>query len=281
MKNFLAILMLILFCGAGATRAQIKPSSVDSRAQAALSEYRKASALFQQRQYEPALAAVEEALRLDAKFVPALVLKARLAMVANRFDVARLCLRQAVEIAPDSAEYQFLLGFALYLENDFIAALPSLEKAARLKPDHAEAQFYLALTFEGLGRTDDAINGYERGLKLQRERSPQLTDMLVAYGRLLFTLGRYDDSEKLIDRALIAEPGLRDAQYEKGRLRFERRDYAASIKYGKRALELPGVGTTERQIHYLLARAYGQTGQKELAEVHLAKFRAEPPTLRR
>jgi tetratricopeptide (TPR) repeat protein len=65
------------------------------------------------------------------------------------------------------------------------------------------------------------------------------------------------------------------------KLRFERRDYPAAIKYGKRALELPGVGTTERQIHYILARAYRQTGQKELAEAHLAKFRAAPPTLRR
>jgi Flp pilus assembly protein TadD len=64
-------------------------------------------------------------------------------------------------------------------------------------------------------------------------------------------------------------------------LRFERRDYASAIKHGRRALELPGVGTTERQIHYLLARAYGQAGQKELAEVHLTKFRAAQPTLRR
>jgi tetratricopeptide (TPR) repeat protein len=150
-----------------------------------------------------------------------------------------------------------------------------------LKPDHADTQFYLALTLEGLGRTGDAIEVYERGLKLQKGSSPQLADMLVAYGRLLFTLGRYDDSEKLIDRALAAQPDLRDAHYEKGRLRFERRDYAAAIRYGKRALELPGVGTTERQIHYLLARAYGQNGQKELAETHLAKFRAAPPTLRR
>lgn len=244
-------------------------------------EYRKASALFQEQRYEAALAAVEEALRLEAKFAPALVLKARLALVANRFDVARGCLQQAVEIAPDAADNRFLLGFVLYLENDFVAALPALEKAASLKPDHFDTQFYLALTFEGLGRIADAISVYERGLKLRQGSQQQAADLLVAYGRLLFTLGCYDDSEKLIDRALSARPELRDAQYEKGRLRFERRDYAGAIKYGERALELPGAGTTERQLHYLLARAYGQTGQKELAEIHLAKFRAAPPSLRR
>jgi protein O-GlcNAc transferase len=276
MKHFLTIIIFLLCCGDGETCAQVKPSPGDSQAQAALN---KARALFQKREYEPALAAVEEALRLDAKLVPALVLKSRLAMVANRFDVARGCLQKAIAIAPDSAEHWFLLGFVHYVENDFVAALQSLERAARLKSDHADTLFYLALTFEGLGRTDDAISAYERGLKLQKEE--QLPDILVAYGRLLFTLGRYDDSEKLIDRAIIAKPDLRDAQYEKGRLRFERQDYASAIKYGKLALELPGAGTTERQIHYLLARAYGQTGQKGRAESHLAKFRAAQPTLRR
>ncbi len=277
MKHFLTIIIFLLLCsGDGETCAQVNPLPADSQGQAALD---KARALFQQRQYEPALAAVEEALRLDAKLVPALLLKSRLAMVANRFDVARGSLLQAIAIAPDSAEHWFLLGFVHYVENDFVAAQESLERAARLKSDHAGAQFYLALTYEGLGRTDDAISAYERGLKLQK--AEQLPDMLVAYGRLLFTLGRYDDSEKLIDRAIFAKPDLCDAQYEKGRLRFERRDYASAIKHGKRALELPGAGTTERQIHYLLARAYGQTGQKERAESHLAKFRAAQPTLRR
>jgi tetratricopeptide (TPR) repeat protein len=268
MKISLAIFILLLFCA-------------DREICAQENEYRKAGALFQQQRYQEALSAVEEALRLDGKFVPALVLKARLAMVANRFDLARVCLKRAVEIAPDSAENWFLLGFVNYLENDFMAALTSLEKAASLKPEHVNTQFYLALTFEGLGRSDDAIGVYERGLKLGQGSSPQVADMLVSYGRLLFTLGRFDDSERLIDKALSARPDLRDAQYEKGRLRFERRDYAGAIKYGKRALELPGAGTTERQIHYLMARAYGQTGEKELAEAHLAKFRASPPTLRR
>jgi tetratricopeptide (TPR) repeat protein len=98
---------------------------------------------------------------------------------------------------------------------------------------------------------------------------------------LLFTLGRYGESEALIDRALAAAPDSRDAQYEKGRLLCSRHAYAEAITHGKKALELSGAGTTERQIHFLLARAYAKSGQKELAEIHLAKFRAAPPTLRR
>jgi len=263
-----ALLLLLLFVG-------------QSSQQTAADLYQKANALFQQQQYEQSLAAVAEALRVNPRFVPALVLKARLALAANRFDVAKTSLRQAVEREPNSASAQFLLGFVLYLENDFAGALEPLRQAARLQPDDARTQFYLALTFEGLGRTDDAIAGYERALKLNKAGGAQLADTLVAYARLLFTLGRYDESEGLIDRALVIEPAARDVQYEKGRLRLERRDFAAAIKHGRKALELPDVGTTERQIHYLLARAFLQAGQKELAELHLAKFRAAPPTLRR
>jgi tetratricopeptide (TPR) repeat protein len=258
-------------------------ASLISTAQAptAADLYQKAHALFQQQKYEAALTAVEAALQLNSQFVPALTLKARLAMTANRFDVAAACLRQVVALEPQSATHHFLLGFALYVANDFAAALPPLEQAARLQANDARTHFYLALTYEGLGRVTDALASYEQSLRRDKSGGADLADTLVAYARLLFTLGRFDESEKLIDRALNAERDSRDAHYEKGRLRLEYRDYAAAIKHGQQALALSGVGTTERQIHFLLARAYGQNGQPELAAAHLAKFRAAPPTLRR
>lgn len=243
--------------------------------------YQKAQALFQQQKYEPALATVEAALQLNPRFVLALTLKARLAMTADRFDVAVVCLRQAVEIEPQAPVQHFMLGFALYVANDFAAALLPLEQAARLQPDDARTHFYLALTYEALGRIPEALASYEQSLRREKSGGANLADTLVAYARLLFTLGRYDESEKLIDRALSVERSSRDANYEKGRLRLERRDHAAAIKHGQQALTASGVGTTERQIHFLLARAYGQNGQPELAAAHLAKFRQAPPTLRR
>ncbi len=281
MKMILTLLLLsspVISIGAAGVMRQD-----DRQTQTALGLYQRADALFRQRQYEPALAAVEAALRLNPKLVPALTLKARLAMTANRFDVARNCLRQAVEIEPRSAENQFLFGFALYIDNDFARALPALEQAARLNPGDARTEFYLALTYDGLGRAGEAIGKYERAIKLAKESgaSGLSADALVAYARLLFALGRFDESEKLIDSALDIDRGLRDAFYEKGRLRLERRDANGAIEYGKRALESPGVGVTERQIHYLLARAYRLAGQTELAEIHLAKFRAAPTPTRR
>jgi tetratricopeptide (TPR) repeat protein len=282
------ILSLSLLLAAGffeaafpAPSSQATAQSQPSREQSALALYQKAAALFQQQQYEQSLAALDEALELNPRLVPALTLKARLAMAVNRFDIAKASLLQAVEIEPGMAYNHFLLGFCYYVDNDFKNALPPLERSRQLKPDDARTHFYLALTWEALARADDAIASYEQSLKLEKDRGAILADTLVAYARLLFTLGRYGESESLVDRALAAAPGSRDAHYEKGRLLCSRRAYAEAIAHGKKALELPGAGTTERQIHFLLARAYTKSGQKEMAEKHLAKFRDAPPTLRR
>ena len=65
--------------------------------------YQRANDLFIAKKLPEALAAVDEALRLDPKLVPALTLKAKLAMAAYRLDVARQCLEQALKLDPARA----------------------------------------------------------------------------------------------------------------------------------------------------------------------------------
>src|SRR5689334_14313654 len=86
--------------------------------------YEKANALFVEKKLPEALAATEEALRLDPKLVPALTLKAKLAMAGGRLDVARRSLEQALAIDPRAPYAQFLYGLEAYLGNDMKEALP-------------------------------------------------------------------------------------------------------------------------------------------------------------
>ena len=60
--------------------------------------YERANALFTAKKFPEALAAADEALRLDPKLVPALTLKAKLAMAAYRLDVAKRCLEEALAL---------------------------------------------------------------------------------------------------------------------------------------------------------------------------------------
>jgi tetratricopeptide (TPR) repeat protein len=243
--------------------------------------YARANALFVEKKFEESLVALNQALAANPEFVPALTLRAKLAMAMDRLEPAGRDLKRAVELEPGSAYNQFMLGFYYYLENDFKRALEPLERARRLDPSSSRTHFYLALTHEGLANADLAIQMYERALSLAGSSGKADTDILIAYARLLFTLGQYSKSMALVDQALVLEPDSRDAHYERGRLQFQAGKFDQAVQEGEKALQLTSVGTTDRQIHFLLARAYARTGNRERAAAHLAKFQASAATLRR
>lgn len=243
--------------------------------------YTRANQLFVEKKFDAALAALEQALAENPRYVPALTLRAKLAMAVARLDVARRDLLLAAEIEPASPYTQFMLGFFYYLENDFKRALPALERARELDPASSRTHFYLALSHEGLADAARAIEMYDRALALAEAARQADTDIWIAYARLLFALGEYSKCLPLIEKALSAEPTSRDAHYERGRLHFQAGEFAAAARAGERALGLASVGTMDRQIHFLLARAYTRSGDSRRAAAHLAKFHASAPALRR
>jgi tetratricopeptide (TPR) repeat protein len=244
-------------------------------------EYRAANALFQQHRFAEAGEALDRALHADPKFVPAWILRGRLAMAVDRFDVARPAFERAVELAPDSAQTRFMLGFLLYVANDFGQARGVLTKAAALDPANADAVFYLAMTEEALAHPEEAQKDYERAIELQETAGRPNADTHTAYGRLLFAQERYEESARQVARVLRIDPSSRDGRYELGRLYFEAGKFALAAAEGEKAMQAKGLGTTDRQIHFLLTRAYAKAGDESRAEQHRKLFEASAPTLRR
>ena len=118
--------------------------------------YQRGAALFGKAHFDEALKELDRALGLDPRLVPALTLKAKLAMSINRYDVARECLNHALAAEPGAAYAQFPLGFLDYRQNQMPVANAALEKARRLNPRDPRAALYLGLTEETLGRGEDA-----------------------------------------------------------------------------------------------------------------------------
>ena len=241
-------------------------------AQAAIEIYQRATALLERRDMDGARSAVEEALRVDPKLVPALVLKARLAIHANQLDEAQRAVETALALKPGDKASRFLLGFVFYLNNDFDRARTALAQA---DPNDARVVFYQAMTEEALNHTDAAMRLYERALKLD----PTAAEPRVSYARLWFTLGKLDRAETLVDEALKLAGQSPDALYEKGRCLFERGEFAAAAEFGERALLAPGSAALERRIRYLLIRAYQKTGNRPMVERHQAAFDLLPNPL--
>ena len=76
--------------------------------------YEKAKQEFAQQKFSEAVSEVNAALHESPYMVPALVLKARLAIFAHRPDVAKSCLITAITADPTSEEAQFFLGVFYY-----------------------------------------------------------------------------------------------------------------------------------------------------------------------
>jgi tetratricopeptide (TPR) repeat protein len=228
--------------------------------------YDKANALFEQKRLRESVAALDEALAADPKHVPALTLKAKIAISSNRLDIAGECLHRAVAADPSSWYARFLLGFWYYLRNDSEHALTELNASRKLNPKDSRAPLYLGMTYERLGDTQKPLIYYGEALRLEEAAGEPDPYTLLAYARLLLSLGRLEDCTKTLNRALKLYPKMRDVQYEFGLLLLKKGDAKRAAEAGEAALLLPGEDdVTELQVRYLLTRAYQAAGQDELA----------------
>jgi tetratricopeptide (TPR) repeat protein len=240
--------------------------------------YERANALFVAKKFPEALAATEEALRLDPKLVPALTLKAKLAMAAYRLDVARRCLEQALALDPRTPYAQFLYGLVAYLGNDAKEALPRFRKARQLNPADPRAALYLGLTVESLGKPEEALSLYEEAVRLDRSAGELHAETLLPGARLLLLLGRLEECERWIRQAVKLSPNSRDAHFEFARLLLKKGDAAEAAAEGEKGLALSEGVVTDAAIHYLLIRAYRQGGMPDRAAIHAEVMRAEEST---
>jgi tetratricopeptide (TPR) repeat protein len=243
--------------------------------------YDEAKSALAQKNLTEADREVNAALHLDPHYVPALVLKARIALFAHRPDVAKSCLITAVTMEPQSEEAQFYLGIFYYLQNDFTLAIAPLKEAQALDPKRPMPPFYLALTEEAMGNTSESLSFYQQAEALSPEKTEQWASIQVAYARLLYTLGRYKESVEKLQLAVAADDGARDAHYELAKGLSQEGQNEKAAAEGERALALPAFGTSDAQIHFLLGNIYLKLGKPELAQEHMAKFRAAPQTTSR
>jgi tetratricopeptide (TPR) repeat protein len=252
--------VLVFLCGSAPT-AQV---SKDRRSPG-YESYRRANTLFVAKRFPESAAAIEEALRLDPKLVPALTLKAKLAMAANNFDMARQTLEEALAADPSSSYAEFLYGFQFYLRDDLEHALLEFEKARKLNLSDPRAALYLGRTTEALGQTSRALSLYEETIRLEEAAGGAQAGTLLAGSRLLLLTGRLAECERWTRQAAKVDPHSRDVHYELARLLLRKGDAAGAAREGERALSLPNGDAADRQIHYLLVLAYRENSPADAA----------------
>ena len=267
------MLAVLLLGGAFAMAQPPRQAPAKDRRSPGYAAYQRANELFVAKKFQECMNALDEALRLDPKLIPALTLRAKLAMAIDRYDVAREDLERAIAADPASWYAQFLYGFQFYQRNEMPAAIAALEKARRLNPRDPPAALYLGLAQESLGRTAEALVLYREAIRLEEAAGQPQVETVLVCARLLLLLGQFDEEERLLHRAEEIAPGSRDPHFEAARLWMKKGDPGRAAKEGEIALGLRGE-TTDRQVQYLLVQAYQATGREADAARHAAALRA-------
>lgn len=236
--------------------------------------YENAKRDFAERKFADADSELNAALHESPYMVPALVLKARIATIADRPDVAKSCLITAIAADPSSEEAQFYLGVLYYAQNNFSLAISPLREAQALSIKSPLPVFYLAMAQEAMGEEGKALQLYQKAESLAADRSPQLAEILVVHGKSLLSLGRTEESIEMDRKAIESNPISRDAHYELAKGLDHEGDFKNAVLEAERALALPQPGTSDAQIHYLLVSLYRKLKQPDLAKGHMEGFLA-------
>jgi len=118
------------------------------------------------RRYEEALAAYEQAIRLDPNFARAYNGKGLTLNSLKRYEEAIAAFEQAIRLDPNNAEAYNFKGIALNSLKRYEEALAALEQAIRLDPNNALVYSFKGLTLYDLKRNQEAEQAFEKARQL-------------------------------------------------------------------------------------------------------------------
>lgn len=125
---------------------------------------------------------LQTALRLDPRFVPAMVNLADLYRAQQRDDEGQKWLEKAIAVAPNAAEPVYALGLLKIRQKQYPEALGLLAKAASLQPDNARYSYVYAVALNSSGHADGAIAVLQQAHQ-RRPADRQVLTGLIAFER--------------------------------------------------------------------------------------------------
>jgi tetratricopeptide (TPR) repeat protein len=158
-------------------------------------------------------------------------------LVAGDLDGATDSFSASLRIRPNWADARSGLAQALWRRGRRDEAIWNFREAARLKPTDGKQYDQLARAFGDMGWHDEAILVLRAGLRSATSGAPMLHYLLaVELARRGDTAAARDQAE----RAVSADPGIREAQLLLGRLRLDSNDAPGAERVLRAALAANG-----------------------------------------
>lgn len=151
-------------------------------------------------------------LKTDEHNIPAMVNLAIAYYARKRYELARMVLENARQVAPGEAIIWTKLAFTEIALGNKAQAIEDFKKAAELRPDYPEAQInYGAMLVE----TEDYANAVKH-LELAVQYAPSSSQAHLNLGNAYRGAKEFDKAQREYERALYLDPRLVDAYYDLG-----------------------------------------------------------------
>jgi tetratricopeptide (TPR) repeat protein len=187
----------------------------------------------------------------------------------GRRDWARPELAKLRSSAPRNALYAYWMSRLDYDDGQYATAVQGFLHTIELDPGFTKAHDNLGLSYEALGRFDEAVRSYQAAVSVNREQKSKWPWPALNLGLLLSRLDRPDEAEPLFREALRDDPRFAQGHYQLGVL-LERSgrltDAATSLEEAAR------LDPAYPEPRYALARVYRRRGEADRADRALQEF---------
>jgi tetratricopeptide (TPR) repeat protein len=186
--------------------------------------------LYQNRSYDEALAAYDQALLLSPDDLQAWMGKGRVLNALGDQNRSLLAYQNATRIDPDDQEAWFFVGLNWFLLQDLNESLTALERALEIDGNYTRAWELKSAVLAQMGKNDEALAASKRA---RMTSAPSDTEMLshswVSESFILRQMGRDDEALAALENAATIDPKNYDAWILLGEALQGRGEYNRSL----------------------------------------------------
>jgi len=167
----------------------------------------KGIVLYNLKRYEEVLAACDQAIHLEPNDAPAYYNKGNALRHLKRHEEALAACDQAIRLDPNYAVAYYNKGIALGNLQQYEEALAACDQAIRLKPNYARAYYNKGNALGNLERYEEALAAYEQAIRLEPNYAVSYYNKSI----VLADLERYEEALAAYDQAIRLDPTDADA----------------------------------------------------------------------
>jgi tetratricopeptide (TPR) repeat protein len=214
---------------------------------------------FAQRHFDPAAAALERSLELDARQPQAYKMLGRVETARSKPALAERAFVEAARRDPEDAEARYLLGRLYQSEGRLAEAARSLKEALALDPKSVRALAFLGTVSYGLGDAALSQESFARAVSLNRASKTPDAIPHLEYGIYLQRTNRLEESVSELSRAAQLDRASVEARFELGQSLHRLRRLKEAAEALREALSL---NASDPRVHYLLGRVCYEQGDR-------------------